>query len=469
MSGALRARLGEVLIAHEIITMEVLLEALHRQEGEKRPIGQILIEMGALTHDQLYWALSEQLGIPYVELSDEMVDLEAARAFPEGLLRRHQALPILKIRDELTLAVADPTNEQALTDLRALTRANITVAIAPPDTINRLLDCAFPPKESRERPRYLELSPPDDEPAELPSRDAGGVAVAYSTLLSAVREKVTEIHIEPLDTGVRVRFRVAGKLQERARFPAEVGTEIALRLRVLAGLQEEEGWRKSRLRTRLEDQDLELEILFLPSRLGEAIRILLWRRNLAPPSVGELGLSTQAQQGIEQLIRKGGGVFLVTSEDPAARAAGLYALALAADGKGRQILALERATAFEVSSMIQVETTEGFDGAVIEVLSHPPEVALVEDVATAPVCLAALRAAEQGSLIVGGLPYPSVSDAWQHLLGLALPPTLLTGALRGILAVGRDGESWLTKFFTVGEPIRRRLLRGSAPWTLPTS
>jgi type IV pilus assembly protein PilB len=469
MTRALRARLGEVLIAHDLITMEVLLEALHRQQGEKRPIGQILIEMGALTQDQLYWALSEQLGIPYVELSDEMVDLEAARAFPEDLLRRHQALPILKIRDELTVALADPTNEQAVTDLLGLTRANITVAIASSETIGRLLDQAFPPKERPERARYRELHPPDYEPSGLLPREASGVALAYSILLSAVREKATEIHVEPHEAEVRVRYRVAGRLEERAQFPVEVGASITLRLRVLAGIREKAKWQKSRIRTRIEDQELELEILLLPTRCGDTIRIFLWRRDLAPPDVAGLGLSAQAKKVLDKLIQKGSGCFFVTSEDPAARVGGLYALALAAGSKDKQVFVLERAAAFEVASMVQVETPDGFDEAVIEVLSHPPEVALVEDVTAGPVSRAALTAAGQGALIVGGLPYASVSGAWQHLLALDLPRTLLAESVRAILAVRREGEAWVTELFTARESIRRRLLRDSDPWILPIS
>ncbi len=469
MTRVLRARLGEVLVAHDLITVDTLLEALHRQEGEKRPLGEILIEMGVLTQDQLNWALSEQLGIPYVELSDEMVDLEAARAFPEELLRRHQALPILKIGDELTVALADPTNEQAVAELRALAQANVTVAIASASSIAQLLARAFPPTETPERLRYCEICPPGYDQPEVLTRDASGVALLYSILLSAVREKATEIHIEPLDAEVRVRHRLMGGLQERARFPIEVARPIASRLRVLAGLQEAGGWQKSHLRSRLEGRDLELEILFLPTRKGEAITILLWCRDLVPPDLEGLGISAQGRKKLDQLLRNGSGLFLVSSRDPAGRAAGLYALALAAASKERQIVAIERVSAFEVPSMLQVETDERFDTAAIELLSHPPEVVLVEDVSSGPVCLAAARAAERGCLVVGGLPVASPSAAWEHLLSLDLPLPLFATSVRALLALRREGDHWTTDVFGVSPPAKRRLLRDSIPWTLPTT
>lgn len=468
MTGPLRARLGEVLVAHDLITVDALFEALHRQEGEKRPLGELLMEMGVLTQDQLNWALSEQLGIPYVELSDEMVDLEAARAFPEELLRRHQALPILKIGDELTVALADPTNDQAVADLHALARANVTVAIASASTIAQLLDRAFPPKKPPERARFCEICPSGYEPPEILTRDASGVALVYSILLSAVREKATEIRIEPLETEVRVRHRLAGGLQERARFPTEVAGPIASRLRILAGFQEGEGWQKSHLRTRLEDQDFELEILFLPTRRGEAITIRLWCRDPVPPDLAGLGISARGRKVLSQLMRDGQGLFLVSSRDPAGRAAGLYALALAAAGKEKQIVALEHASAFQVPSIIQVETDEQFDTAVIELLSHPPEVVLIEDVSAAHVCLTAARSAERRCLVVGGLPFASVSTAWQHLLSFDPPRPLLAASVRALLAVRRERDKWVTELFPVAEPTRRRLLRGSIPWTLPT-
>jgi len=461
-------QLREILLDRGLITEAQWQEALRRQEGTERRPGEILIEMGALTQDQLNWALGEQLGIPYVELSEEMVDLEAARALPEELLRRCQALPILRVGDELTVALADPTNRQAVADIETLTGAKVTVAIASAVAIARLLDLAFPPM-SRGAVRYCEICPPGYEQPEVLTQDASGVAAVYAILLGAARERASEIHIEPLETEVRVRYRLPEGLEERGRFPGHLAGAIASRLRILAGSRSGGKWQRSRLRTRLEDQELELEILFLPTRRGEAVTVWLHRRDLVPPTLARLGVPTRARKALDRLLRSGRGLFLVASADPGSRAAGLYALARAAAGAGKRVIAVERVAAFEVVEFVQVETGNGLEAAALEVLAHPPEVALIEDLSAAPVCLAAARAAERGCLVVGGLPFATPSTAWHHLLILQDARPLLAASLRALLAVHRKEEGWASALFPVSERTRRRLIQGPVPWTLPTS
>lgn len=462
-------RIGKILVDRGFVTEAQLQEALRRQKESGGRFGEILIEMGALTQDQLNWALGEQLGIPYAELSTEMVDLEAAHALPEELLRRYQALPVLRVGDELTVALADPTNRQAVADIEALTSTKVTVAIASASSIARLLDLAFPPAKAAEAVRYCEICPPGYQQPEVLTRDTSGIAAVYSLLLGAVRERATEIHIEPQEAEIRVRYRVPEGLRERARFPAHLAGAIASRLRILAGVRPERGWQRSRLRTRLADQELELELLFLPARRGEATTVWLRRRDLLPPTLGELGLPARARKALERLLRDGGGFFLVSSSDPGSRAAGLYALARAASGEGKRVLTVERVAAYDVADFVQVETEEGFEGAAIEVLSRPPDVALIEDVSAGPVCLAAARAAEQGRLVVGGLPFATPSTAWHHVLSLDTPHSLLAASLKALLTVRREGERWTAELFPVSDRTRQRLLRGPTPWTLPTS
>ena len=462
-------RIGKILVDRGFITEAQLQEALRRQKESGGRFGEILIEMGALTQDQLNWALGEQLGLPYAELSQEMVDLEAARALPEELLRRYQALPILKVGNELTVALADPTNRQAVADIEALTGARVTVAIASAAVITHLLDLAFPPAMVRERVRYCEICPPGYQQPEALTRDTSGVAAVYALLLAAVREHATEIHIEPREAEIRVRYRVPGGLREPARFPAHLGGAIATRLRILAGVRPEHGWQRSRMRTRLDEQELEFELLFLPTRRGEAITIWLRRRDLAPPDLEQLGLPARAGKTLTRFLRDGRGLFLVSSPDPGGLAAGLYALARTAAREGKRVVTVERVAAFEVADFVQVEIEDGIERATIEALARPPEVALVEDVSAGAVCLAAARAAERGSLVVGGLPFATPSTAWQHLLSLDLPRPLLAASLRALLTVQREEERWASALFPVSDRTRRRLIQGPVPWTLPTS
>ena len=137
-------RLGEVLVQRGLVTREQLDEALARQRAGGHRIGELLLRMGAITQEQLSWALSEALRIPLVELSDETVDVEVARTLPESVLRRHEAVPVLRVGDELTVLLSDPTNRQAAIELEALSGSRVTVALAAREAVLHFIDLAFP-------------------------------------------------------------------------------------------------------------------------------------------------------------------------------------------------------------------------------------------------------------------------------------------------------------------------------------
>jgi len=125
-----RLRLGDVLLQRELVTSQQLDEALARQRLTGRRLGEVLLSMGVITQEQLSWALSESLHIPFVELSDDVIDLDVARSLPETVLRRHEAVPVLRVSNEMTVLLADPTNHQAAIELEALSGSRITVALA---------------------------------------------------------------------------------------------------------------------------------------------------------------------------------------------------------------------------------------------------------------------------------------------------------------------------------------------------
>ena len=184
-----RQRLGDVLLERELITRAQLDEALHRHRSNGRSLGEVLLSMGAITQEQLTWGLSEALHIPFVELSDEVVDLEVARSLPEAVLRRHEAVPILRVADEMTVLLADPTNRQAAIELEALSGSRVTVALAAREAVLHFLDRAFP--DSQHSPGQ-QLPGTKGQASEV--ADLTGVSQVFALLLGAVRDRATELH-----------------------------------------------------------------------------------------------------------------------------------------------------------------------------------------------------------------------------------------------------------------------------------
>jgi type IV pilus assembly protein PilB len=460
-----KRRLGEILVERGFVTPEQLREALRIQYQEGKRLGEILVEMGALSHDELNWALSELLGIPYVEFREEMVDLDLARTLPEELLRRHEAFPVLRVGDELTVIITDPTNQQAVSDLEAVTGTKVSIAIASRETLLHLLDRAFPSTKPAGRPtgiRYAEVGA-GQGPAES---DPTGVAQVYAMLLGALREDATEIHLEPLANEVRVRIRVEGRLVERARLPKPLLTPVVARFHILGGLRAETGPRQSHVRTRLEQQEVELELLFFPTIHGEAVTVKIAQRRAGPPTLEALDLDDAARDALQRLSGSHGLVF-VTGWDPRARAALLYALAQMAAAPTKKVVTLERSVSYVVPDFVQVEVPGEFVEGAATILTHPADVILVEDLAATATCVAAIGSAEQGTLVLGGLGFGTNATGLAHLLALDVPRMPLLAATAGLANVHRRGARYRVGVLPMDEELRHELLtrHGAPGWT----
>ena len=467
MSQPSKRRLGEILVERGFVSPEQLREALRSQYQEGKRLGEILIEMGALTADELNWALSELLGLPYVEFRDEMVDLDLARTLPEEALRRHEAFPVLRVGDELTVILTDPANQQVVVELEAITGARVSIAIASRETVLHLLDKAFPPGAAR--PSGIRYADVATTPA-APEADPTGVAQVYALLLGALREEATEIHVEPLPEEVRVRNRVDGRLVERARLPRSLLGPVISRFRILAGLRGESLPRQTHVRTRLEQQEVELELLFFPTIYGEAVTVKISQRGAGPPSLDTFDVDGPARDALRRLAA-GSGLVFVTGWDPLGRAALLYALAQTAAAPTKKVVTLERSVSFVVADFVQVEVPGEFAEGAATILTHPADVLLVEDLSATAACLAAIGSAEQGALVLGGLALGTNSTGLAHLLGLDVPRVPLLGATTGLANVHRHGARHRVGVLPMDDELRHELLTRQAPpgWTSRTS
>ncbi|MGH7322615.1 MAG: ATPase, T2SS/T4P/T4SS family [Candidatus Rokuibacteriota bacterium] len=460
MSELAKRKLGDILVERGFITEEQLQEAL--RSGKR--LGEALMEMGALSADELNWALSELLGVPYVEFRDEMVDFDLARTMPEEVLRRHSAFPVLQVGNELTVILSDPTNRHAVIELEALTGAKVSVAIAAGETIRHLLDKAFP----------LDVRTPGRVPfAEIGAggteADASGWAQVYSLLVGALRAEATELHLEPIGQEVRVRSRVNGRLVEQARTPRSALATAISRLRATAGLRGASLPCQAYLRTRVEGQDLELDVLLLPTLYGDALTMRIWRARTEVPTLETLEVSGPARDELRHLT-EGAGLVVVTGRDPRARSALLYALAQAAADGTKRVMTVERVVSFIVPDFVQVQLPADAEDGAATVLTHPGDVALVEDLGQAATCLAAIGGVEQGALVLGGLHAASGASGLARLLGLALPHGSLLGVIRGVASVERHGSRHEVEVLSMTDELRQELLtRGQGPWTSRTS
>jgi type II secretory ATPase GspE/PulE/Tfp pilus assembly ATPase PilB-like protein len=465
-----RQRLGDVLLERELVTRHQLDEALARQRVGGRRLGEVLISMGVITQEQLSWALSESLHIPFVELSDDVIDLEVTRSLPEAVLRRHEAVPVLRVSNEMTVLLADPTNRQAAIELEALTGSRVTVALASREAVMHFLDRAFP--ESKHAAGQPAPSANGNGHGSPPV-DLTGVSQVFALLLGAVRDRASELHLEPAPNGVLVRLRVDGRLLDRAWFDKELLAPITFRLRLLAGLRSEPAPKQARIRTRLDGRDTELEFSFLPTLSGEAISVRFQFVDGEPPTLEGLNVPEPIHRRLAELIGDGaspgdlGALVVVAGPDARARIKVLYALARAAATPGRRVLTLERRVSYPVPGFLQVELPSDFGADAPTVLGQPADVIAVEDITPPALLAAALATAEQGTLVLAGLALGSARSALAYLAGVDLRGPLLA-LTRGVIGVKRQGDSLAIEAITLTPALRRDLIERRDPWTSPS-
>ncbi|MGH9024445.1 MAG: response regulator, partial [Acidimicrobiia bacterium] len=214
-----RDRLGDILVANMFITEEQLKNALKARAESGKRLGQILIERGHVSEDDMAWALSNQLGYPYVYLTRDIIDDAAAHLLPDAFLRERRVFPILRFDQEVTLAMADPTDQRTVDDVAGRTGLRVKRALALGSNIEEMLDRLFSPQDARSRPSA-----------------AREVQHLQFHLVQAVQQNVAEIHFDPSTDGhARVRYRLQGVLVDRAVQPADLHTAILAHLRDLTG------------------------------------------------------------------------------------------------------------------------------------------------------------------------------------------------------------------------------------------
>jgi type IV pilus assembly protein PilB len=379
-------RLGELLVANMLISPEQLSLAVASQPRSGKRLGQILVEQGALSEDDIAWALSHQLGYPYVFLTPEIVDAEAVRLLPEDFMREHRVVPILTFGHEMTLAMVDPTDQRTVDEVVARTGLHVKRALALSSNIEEMQNRFFP---GRTAPR---------DPA-TPSPGAAEAQYFQFHLVQALQQGGTEIHFDPADDGqARVRYRLQGVLVDRPGQPADLHAAILRYLRNLTGAGEAAGTATTTLT--VGDREIALAVTFLPTISGEAATATLYPLQADAPDLAALGISEETVHPLREVLQGASGVVLVGCADRWVRATVLHGLV--PSGLRGKIWALETLPIYRRSTINQTLTGSA---DVVPRLAAAVEIGadliVVDDAARADALRAVLEAGRARTVLAG--------------------------------------------------------------------
>ena len=450
-------RLGELLLNAGVITQQNLETALQDQKISHLRLGEILIKGGYLTENNLAEALCTQLELPFVSLVNTRPQQEALSLVPENIATRLKVLP-LKIDDDgrLEVAMSDPMDTNAIDELNLLTNMEISIKVATSTDIQKALvsyyrvqtsvndamkDVLRQESEIAKSGDGVTISQTKAQDVTNISADAAPVVRLVNSILEqAVREKASDIHIEPSEGMTRVRFRIDGSLFSNLEIPANLHQPLIARIKILSGMDIAEKRRPQdgRILIQVSGSRIDLRVSMLPSIFGEKAVLRLLDQNSGRIGIGKLGFDSDQQRLLSSAIETSNGIVLVTGPTGSGKSTTLYSLLEQINEPTKNIITLEDPVEYTINGITQIQINEKigftFGSAMRSILRQDPDIIMVGEIRDTETAELAVRAALTGHLVLSTLHTNDAPTSVNRLVDMGIPRFLLASSLRAIVA-----------------------------------
>ncbi len=445
MTTVTRKRIGDVLIEHGVLSREQLETALDAQsaapEGRRR-LGQVVVDLGLASEGDVASALGAVMGLEVVDLLALSPEPEEVRRLPQMVAERSGVVVVGKSGNRLVVATADPTNVLALDDVRLYTgAADLDIRVATDGAVRETLRRAWSLAEDQLFSGVTEdLAPSTDDPATVSEDDAPTVRLANRILQDAVRQGASDIHIEPQRDGVRVRFRVDGLLREIMRIPRSQGPALVSRIKIISGLDIGERRVPQDGRTRIVADAIAVDsrVSTLPSLFGEKIVIRLLALAERMPTLDEIGMTPRDLGILKRALSVPQGLVLITGPTGSGKTNTLYAGIAEISTPVSNIVTLEDPVEVQMPGITQVQVHERagmtFQKGLRSILRQDPDIVLVGEVRDSETSELALKAALTGHLVLTTLHTNSAAAALTRLVDMGAEPFLVASSLSCVVA-----------------------------------
>lgn len=442
-----RRRIGDVLVERGLLTPDQLAVALAEQanvEGDRRRLGQVIVGLGLATERQIAQALAAVLDLPFVDLGEVVVDRDAARLLPLGLSRRLGVLVLGRTETELRLAIADPTNVIAFDDVRLYTgtenlRAVVATESQIKDRLGRVWSLSEQPHDVSSYGDAVDT--PDDElDVSAAADDAPTVRLVNRILSEAVRAHASDIHVEPQRDGLRLRYRVDGLLRPVMTLPRAAAPSVISRFKIISGLDIAERRLPQDGRTRLvlDEGVVDTRVSTLPSVHGEKIVIRLLTRAEELPRLSSLGLLEEQLAQIRRALDAPQGLILITGPTGSGKTNTLYAGILEILRPELNVVTLEDPVEMQLDGVTQMQVNQRtgltFSRGLRAVLRQDPDVVLVGEVRDTETANLALQASLTGHLVLTTLHTNDAPGAVTRLIDMGAEAFMVGSSLAMVVA-----------------------------------
>ncbi|MCW2673081.1 MAG: type pilus assembly protein PilB, partial [Frankiales bacterium] len=402
--------LGELLVHRNAVTHQQVSEALLQQDASGKRVGSLLVELGALTEDELAEVLAEQLGLALVDLSEETPEPEALAALPESVARAHLCVPLMKTETTLVIAVADPTAD-LLTQLVRASGSSVTLVIAPGSEIQRAIDQSYRSLGGIDEfvAEFQKTSVVRRGPAltsESAADDAPIVQVVNKIITQALRDRASDVHIEPQDERLRIRFRIDGALHDVLALPSDMGPALTSRIKIMAGMNIVERRRPQdgQIAMNVDGRDVDIRVSTTGVIWGEKVVLRVLDKSRPLYKLQDLGMPEQTHQDFSRLVRSPFGMVLCAGPTGSGKTTTLYATMSEINESQRNIMTIEDPVEYVFPSINQIQMNEqaglSLATGLKSILRQDPDVILVGEIRDVDTARIATQAALTGHFVL---------------------------------------------------------------------
>ena len=442
-----KVRLGEILVQQKLLTEEQLGQALTEQKRSGRKLGRVFVEHGFVTEEQISGALARQLDIPYINLKFFNVNPELVRLLPETQARRFRALVLEDRREGLLVGMSDPTDLFAYDEISRLVKRQIELAVVNETEVLAAIDRIYRRTEdistlTRELEQDLgDVSVDFGALAANPGlEEAPIVKLLQSVFEDATQVRASDIHIEPQEGRLQIRFRIDGVLHLQTEADSKIASSLALRLKLMSDLDisEKRLPQDGRFAIRVKNQRIDVRISTMPTQYGESVVMRLLNQGGTTLRLDAIGMPPKLVERFRAIVNRPNGLVLVTGPTGSGKTTTLYCALAELNSVEKKLITVEDPVEYRLSGINQVQVNEkielSFARVLRSALRQDPDIVLVGEMRDQETAQIGLRAAMTGHLVLSTLHTNDAISTPLRLMDMGVPRYMVGSSLQAVLA-----------------------------------
>lgn len=441
-----KVRVGDLLIEKGIITQEQLMMALDEQKRSGRKFGRAVIDLGFVSEDALLLELSSHFAMPFIDLSRFQFDSKVTRRLPESIARRYRAIILMEEQDQYFVGFMDPLDILAVDEVKRTLKKKIIPAFVKEQEVLNAIDRIYRRTEqiaslAGELDEELGQSDLDLDAllAESDASEAPVVRLLQNIFEDAVQVNASDIHIEPDETVLRVRLRIDGELQEQVMKERRVVSALVSRLKIMSGLDiaEKRLPQDGRFNIRILNRSIDVRLSTLPTQYGEAVVMRLLDQGQGLLNISSLGMTPTILKRFRTLITRPHGMVLVTGPTGSGKSTTLYAALNTLNAENKKIITAEDPVEYRLPriNQVQINTKIGlsFSKILRTALRQDPDIILIGEMRDTDTTEIALRAAMTGHMVLSTLHTNDAISTAMRLMDMGADAYLVASSLRAVI------------------------------------